>query len=288
MKLQFTKMHGIGNDFILFDDRSHTISDYISYNTLSKKLCNRRKSIGADGIIILQEPSATCGEQFDFRFRIFNSDGSEPQMCGNGMRCFAKYLRLKGISSVPKLRIQTESGLIIPELITNALGETDRVMVDMGVPVLDPSQIPFTHIHNEAVSVPLLVQGTEHLISAVSMGNPHAVIFVDNIETAPVESLGPVIECHERFPEKTNVEFAEILSPTRIRMKVWERGAGITLACGTGACAVLVAAVLEKKSKPEATVILDGGELMIRWDQHTGHIFKSGPAEVSFEGNVEV
>ncbi len=284
MELKFSKMHGIGNDFILIDDRKKEISGYKEYKNLAEKLCERHFGIGADGLIVLNE-----SEKNDFQFRIFNHYGREPEMCGNGIRCFSKYIYEKKITTKTKLHIETLAGIIIPELSINEYGLVQNITVDMGEPILKAKEIPFISEEDEAIYEKIEVKsfGTVYL-TAVSMGNPHAVIFVDDIEKINLHKIGPLIENHIYFPEKTNVEFIEIISKDEIIMKVWERGAGETLACGTGACASLVAGVLNSKLNNSAVIHLPGGDLNITWNRDNNHIYKSGPAEFSFEGILQI
>lgn len=283
MNLTFTKMEGLGNDFVMIDDRKMTVSSATSYDKLARTLCDRRFGIGGDGLIVVLE-SSSC----DIRFRIFNSDGSEAQMCGNGMRCLARYVYEKGMLDKTEITVETLAGVIVPRLNIDDEGRIVSVTVDMGQPVLDAEKIPF---------IPASKGGPVHTIdtasgpvsfTAVSMGNPHAVIFVDDITVAPLLETGPVVEIHPAFPQKTNVEFIQVLSDSEIKMRVWERGAGVTLACGTGACAAVVASVLNGKTGRTVTVHLDGGDLSITWDKASGHIFKTGPARTVFQGMIQI
>ena len=283
MKIEFTKMEGIGNDFLFIDDRDHCIENKIPYHILSRNLCHRRFGIGGDGMILILN-SRIC----DLQFRIFNSDGSEPQMCGNGMRCFARLVYEKQIIQKNEFSVETLAGKIIPRILFDKAGKIDAVKVDMGEPILDPASIPFISNRSQAISEEMEIDGRQIMITAVSMGNPHAVIFVDSADKAPVLQLGPMIEKNPRFPEKTNVEFVEVISDNELKMKVWERGAGVTLACGTGACASLVAAHLNQKAGKQAVIHLDGGDLFIEWDQKTNHVYKTGPAHMVFTGTIEI
>lgn len=283
MKLSFTKMEGLGNDFIFIDDRKQGIEKKIPYRALSKKLCKRKFSIGADGLIIVLD-SSRC----DLKLRIFNSDGSEAQMCGNGMRCFAKYAYTKGITGKTEFSVETLAGTITPKILFNSKGQMDLIQVDMGKPLIKASRVPFISKNETAVAEEIKTSKGNIAITAVSMGNPHAVIFVADIKNAPVESLGPEIEKHNLFPEKTNVEFVEVVSKTQLKMRVWERGAGVTLACGTGACASLVAAVLNGKTEDKITIELDGGTLEIEWNRNNKHVYKTGPADLVFEGYINI
>lgn len=282
MELIFTKMEGLGNDFLLIDDRDLKIESEISYNALSEKLCHRRFGVGGDGIIIISE-SDVC----DMKFRIFNNDGSEAQMCGNGMRCFAKYAFENGMIDNLEFKVETLAGTIVPLIIPDDNGRVESIRVDMGKPVLEAEKIPFTSNQKGSVSEKLSTESGEVTLTPVSMGNPHAVMFVDSVLNAPVTTLGPVLEVHHQFPEKTNVEFIEVVSRNELKMKVWERGAGVTLACGTGACASVVAAILNNKTDNNVTIHLDGGSLQIEWDRdNTGHVFKTGPATTVFDGRT--
>lgn len=276
MKLAFTKMHGIGNDFILIDCRQDAVSSQLSaVAELSRRLCHRRFGIGADQVLLLF-PSKVA----DFMMKIFNSDGSQVEMCGNGIRCFAKYIWDRGISVKDRLSVETAAGVIRPERAG------DMVKVDMGEPVLQARQIP-VNLDGVIKNYPLIIDGKEFKITCVSMGNPHAVIFVDNVDGFDVKRYGPAIETHKLFPKRTNVEFIEIIGPERLKMRVWERGAGETMACGTGASAAAVAANLNGLSEKKVTVGLLGGELRIEWSGNN-HIYMTGPAEEVFEGWIEI
>ncbi len=283
MEIEFTKMEGLGNDFIIMDDRAGKIASYRPYPALAQKLCSRHFGIGADGIILI-----LSSKDHDIKFRIYNSDGSEAQMCGNGMRCFAKLLYEKKIISKKIFRVDTKAGTVIPEVMVDENDKVWSVKVDMGEPILLCRDIPFKSPNERALDEPLMVKDREYRITTVSMGNPHAVIFVEDLESVDVEKIGRSIETHERFPEKTNVEFIQVVSRTELKMKVWERGAGITLACGTGACAVLVAAHLTGRTEDQALIHLTGGDLEIHWDKATNHVFKTGPANLVFEGRVRI
>ena len=282
-------MEGLGNDFILLDNRKESIASGDAdeqkkcYADLAKKLCSRNFGIGADGIILI-----LTSETEDVGFRIFNSDGSEAQMCGNGMRCFAKHLFENRIMTQKRFSVETLAGKVVPELILNSDGSVKAVCVDMGEPILEPQKIPFQLSDRRAVNTPLPINGTVFNLTAVSMGNPHAVIFVDNVTDTEVATHGRAIENHPLFPEKTNVEFIEVVDPREMKMRVWERGAGETLACGTGACAALVAANLNGKTGREATIHLRGGDLTIEWRETDNHIYKTGPANSVFTGRINI
>jgi len=279
--IEFVKMHGLGNDFIIVDCYRHPYS-VGQLVPASVPLCDRHVGIGGDGLILVL-PS----RQADFRMRIINNDGSEAEMCGNGIRCFAKYLYEHGLTRQTTFTIETLAGIITPALLLDG-DRVQAVRVDMGEPRLERATIPMLGSAGQVVNEPLHVSEESFAITAVSMGNPHAIIFVDDVVQFPVEQYGPLIEKHSAFPRKTNVEFVQILSPTALKMRVWERGAGITLACGTGACATLVAAVLTGNSERSATVGLPGGPLAITWSDEDNHVYMTGPAEEVFSGTVAI
>ncbi len=283
MDLEFVKMEGIGNDFIIIDDSTRMIESVKPYPELAKQLCSRHFGIGADGILLIL-PS----ENHDFKFRIFNSDGSSAQMCGNGIRCVAKYVFENKIIQKQKMQVDTLAGTVVPEVLLDEMGQVKSVRVDMGEPILSCDQIPFVCDKVKAIDEPLSVGNKTYSITTVSMGNPHAVQFVDDLDTIDIKQVGQSIENHDQFPEKTNVEFIQVLSENELKMKVWERGAGITLACGTGACASLVAACLTGRTQERAVIHLDGGDLEIFWDKTSNHLFMEGPATLAFKGRVQI
>ena len=273
--MKFTKWQGIGNDFVIVNGFQEKIADYASK---AIEVCDRHFGIGADGLVI-----ALPSDVADFRMRIFNSDGSEAEMCGNVTRCFARFVYETGLTSKTELAIETLAGIIRPKLIFEN-GVITSVCVDMGEPRLKRSEIPMVgDPEDKAVNVPLLVDNSNFAVTCVSMGNPHCVVFVDDVENLDLQMFGRPIEIHPAFPRKTNVEFVQVLDRQTLRMRVWERGAGVTLACGTGACATLVAAVLNGKTDRRATLKLDGGELLIEW-REDNHIYKTGPAKEVFRG----
>lgn len=281
MRFKFEKWNGLGNDFVFVNGAEEQLEDY---SAAAIEVCDRHFGIGADGLVIL----LPCQEDgVDFEMRIFNSDGSEAEMCGNATRCIAKYIAANDLSDKKELHILTKAGIIIPRLVEMSDGTTE-VRVNMGRPRLMPSEIPVISSAKDAiVSQPLAVGGDTFAMTTVSMGNPHCVIFVDDINEIALGKIGPKIETHERFPRKINVEFAQVLSPKQIRMRVWERGAGITLACGTGSCATIVAAVLNGKTKRQADIILDGGTLHLDWSQTDDNVYMTGPATKVFDGIYE-
>lgn len=284
MKIKFVKLHGAGNDFVILNGFDHS---QIDYNELALKLCDRHFGIGGDGLIVILPPE---NNKHDFRMRIFNSDGSEPEMCGNGIRCFAHYLYQYGLTSKKLLKIETLAGIIRPEILgTN--NKTSQVRVNMGRPYFKVEEIPLEIDSNSFDYIkeyPLHVDGKEFLINCVSMGNPHTIIFEEEPDKFPLEKWGPKLENHEIFPEKTNVEFIKIINRSEIIMKVWERGAGITLACGTGASAAVVAGIKNAYLDDKVLVHLPGGDLVIEWLKQDSDVYMTGPAETVFEGEIEL
>ena len=273
--MEFTKWQGCGNDFIVID---FIDKEPVEFGKLSQQMCDRHYGIGADGLMVVL-PSLNA----DFRMRIFNPDGTEPEMCGNGLRCFARYLYDYGLTTKVEFTVETGSGTLIPR-INLAGNQVSSVSVDMGEPILAGDDIPVAGFGQQRViNKDITVDDTTYKMTGVSMGNPHAVIFVDDVEGFPLAELGSKFETHELFPRKTNTEFVEVTSCNKARMRVWERGAGITLACGTGACAALVAGVLSDRLERQAEIILDGGRLNICW-RDDNHIVMTGPAEPVFTG----
>jgi len=274
----FAKYHGLGNDFILIDNRQAAEPCLTPEQAI--QWCDRHFGIGADGVIFALPGQAGT----DYTMRIFNSDGSEPEMCGNGIRCLARFIaELEGIPADGSIayRIHTPAGVIIPKLQPDG-----TVTVDMGVPRLLASEIPTTLSTptDKVINQALEVAGKTWEVTCVSMGNPHCITFVDDVAAIPLETIGPQFEHHAAFPQRTNTEFIQVVSPDYLKMRVWERGAGITLACGTGACASLVAAVLTGHAARRATVELPGGCLTIDWSEADQRLYMTGPAEKVFEG----
>ena len=276
MKLSFTKMHGNGNDFIVIDcrdkDRDRQLS---SVSELSRRLCDRRFGIGADQVLLLYG-----SDRADFMMRVFNADGTEVEMCGNGIRCFAKYIWDRGLSSKNVLDVETLAGRIRPEKAG------DMVKVDMGRPELDGRKIPVS-LDGLIKDYPLRIEDREFTITCVSMGNPHAVIVVDDVAKFDVRRYGPPLEIHQLFPKRINVEFIQVVDPKTIKMRVWERGSGETMACGTGACAAAVASNLKGLTEKKVVVQLLGGDLIIELPDD-GHVYMTGPAEEVFEGTISL
>lgn len=274
MRLQFTKMQGLGNDFVVLDG----ISQPVELTPAAYRfLADRHFGIGCDQILLVEPPTSPDA---DFRYRIFNADGGEVEQCGNGARCFVRFVTDKGLTDKREIRVETARGMIVPRLEDNGL-----VTVNMGVPRFEPRDIPMI-ADQRAVHYALHVGADTVDITAVSMGNPHAVQFVEAIDAAPVESQGPLVERHARFPERVNAGFAQVLSREAIRLRVYERGAGETLACGTGACAAVVAGILRGLLAAQVRVVTRGGELMIRWDGEGQPVWMTGPAVTVFEGEI--
>ena len=279
-KMRFTKMHGIGNDYVYINGFKEILP--VSPEELAVKVSDRHFGIGGDGLVLILPPNS---EQADAQMRMFNADGSEGKMCGNAIRCVAKFLYDHGICTCETLKIETASGLKTLELSAEN-GKVAQVRVDMGKPILNPTEIP-TLLLNKGESIidfPLDVAGREFRITTVSMGNPHCVIFCDELADELVFGIGPKIEKLTTFPDRINVEFVKVQSPTELHMRVWERGSGETLACGTGACAAAVAAVLTNRANRELIVHLLGGDLRIEWSQIDNHVYKTGPATEIFSG----
>jgi diaminopimelate epimerase len=279
MGIEFTKYHGLGNDFILIDNRSSSEPKVTPEQAV--KFCDRHFGIGADGVIF-----AMPGQDgTDYTMRIFNSDGSEPEMCGNGIRCLAQFIAdLEGKSTQEsQYRIHTLAGVMTPKIKSDG-----KVTVDMGMPRLLAAEIPTTlgAADEKVIAQPLEVADATWLVTCVSMGNPHCITFVEDVAAIPLENIGPQFEHHPVFPKRTNTEFIQVVRPDYLKMRVWERGAGITLACGTGACATVVAGVLTGKSDRIATVELPGGCLEIEWSEIDQRVYMTGPAERVFAGQI--
>ncbi|NOQ94559.1 MAG: diaminopimelate epimerase [Methylophaga sp.] len=273
--LKFSKMHGLGNDFVVIDAINQQVNLTASQVMF---LADRRRGIGCDQLLLVETSEQ---EGVDFRYRIFNADGSEVAQCGNGARCFARFVRDKNLTDKDTIAVETASGVIYP-----SLQENSNVTVDMGAPRLSPTDIPFiAEQQADSYELPLL-NGPVVMIGAVSMGNPHAVLLVDDIHTADVGMIGPLIESHEQFPERVNVGFMEIVSNNEINLRVYERGAGETEACGTGACAAVVVGIRQGLLASEVKVTLPGGDLMIVWSGSDDSVWMTGPATQVFDGEI--
>lgn len=273
--MKFTKMQGLGND-------------YVYVNCLKEKLENPSKTaiqvsdrhfgIGSDGLILIN-PS----EVADFEMEMYNADGSRGEMCGNGIRCVAKYVYDYGLTDKTQISVETLGGIKYLDL-TVENGKVKLVKVDMGRPILEPAQIPIVAEGDTVIDAPILVDGKEYRMTGVSMGNPHTVVFMDDVKNLEIEKIGPLFENHERFPKRINTEFVKVLDRKTVEMRVWERGSAETLACGTGACAVAVACILNGLTENEVTVKLLGGDLQIQWDREKDTVFMTGPAVTVFDG----
>ncbi|KDE40124.1 MAG: diaminopimelate epimerase [Nitrincola lacisaponensis] len=274
MLVRFSKMHGLGNDFMVIDAVAQRVR--LTPETV-KRLADRHTGVGFDQLLLVEPPSRP---DMDFRYRIFNADGSEVEHCGNGARCFARFVRERRLTVKQEIQVETAKGSAVLKVLQDR-----QIQVDMGVPILQPVEIPFA-AERQAEVYSLEVEGTSYDVSAVSMGNPHCVLLVDDVAQAPVKQLGRVIECHPRFPQRVNVGFMQILSPDRVKLRVFERGVGETRACGTGACAAVVAGRLRGLLDETVCVELPGGELQISWKGQGQPVLMTGPATTVYEGQI--
>ena len=274
--MKFTKMQGLGNDYIYVNCLKETVPDPVE---TARKVSERHFGIGSDGLVLILPD-----DEADFRMRMFNSDGSESEMCGNAARCVGKYIHDRGLSDKEEIRLMTGAGIKLISLTVRD-GKTESVRVDMGEPILEAERIPTTLTGLKVINTPVEAFGDTYGVTCVSMGNPHAVIFVDDTDHFDVHRVGSLIENYPLFPRKTNVEFVTVNDREHLRMRVWERGAGETMACGTGACAALVATVLNGLCERKAILRLNGGPLTVEWDPVTNHVFQEGPAEFVFDGD---
>ena len=277
--MKFTKMHGCGNDYIYVNCLEETVPNP---SKVAKVLSDRHFGIGSDGLILIKPYDIA-----DFQMEMYNADGSESAMCGNGVRCIAKYVYDYGLTEKTKIELETKAGIKYLDLKIED-GKVAMVTVDMGSPVLEGKKVPVALDKEKVVAEPITVGDREYEFTAVSMGNPHAVMFVDSTEAIEIEKIGPLFEFHPMFPERVNAEFIEILDRKRINMRVWERGTGETLACGTGACASVVACVLNGLTDNEVFVHLLGGDLLVKYDQKQNKVFMTGPATTVFDGEVDI
>lgn len=277
--MKFTKMHGCGNDYIYVNCLEEKVENP---SEVAKVLSDRHFGIGSDGLILIK-PS----DKADFQMEMYNADGSESAMCGNGVRCIAKYVYDYGLTEKTKIELETKAGIKYLDLKV-VDGKVAMVTVDMGSPILEGKKVPVALDKEEVVAEPITVGGKEYEFTAVSMGNPHAVMFVESTEDIEIEEIGPQFEFHPMFPERVNAEFIEIIDRKRINMRVWERGTGETLACGTGACASVVACVLNGLTDNEVFVHLLGGDLLVKYDQKQNKVFMTGPAVTVFDGEVDM
>lgn len=280
MPLEFTKMHGLGNDYVvvaLFDQSVAGPAE------LAPKICDRHRGVGADGLILVGPPEIADAH---VRMQLFNSDGSRAEMCGNGIRCVAKLVYERGWARENPLRVQTDGGVHTLDLTVDDAGRVGDIRVDMGPPVLDPHKIPVALGGDKVVGMSIPLMGKMLSATCVSMGNPHAVFFTDNLTRVPLSEWGPKLERHRLFARRINVHFVQVLAKDRVRMISWERGVGATRACGTGACAVCVAGVLNGRTERALTAQLPGGELRLEWDERSNHVFMTGPATEVFAGQL--
>lgn len=275
--MKFTKMHGIGNDYVYVNCFEESVKNPAE---VSKFVSNRHFGIGSDGLILIS-PSAIA----DFRMSIYNADGSQAEMCGNGIRCVAKYVYDYGLTDKTEISVETLAGIKYLRLQVEN-GKVASVEVNMGAPILEPKEIPVAVEESPVVNVPVEVKGKIYHMTCVSMGNPHAIIFMNNVKDLDIAAIGPYFENHTVFPKRTNTEFVEVLDRNTVNMRVWERGSDETLACGTGACATTVACILNDKTENEVTVHLLGGDLKIRWDREANQVYMTGPATVVFDGEI--
>ena len=274
--MKFTKMQGLGNDYVYVNCFKEKIENP---SELAVRISDRHFGVGSDGLIMIN-PS----DKADFEMEMYNADGSRGEMCGNGIRCVAKYVYDYGLTDKTSISVETLGGIKYLDLTVED-GKVSLVKVDMGRPELEPSRIPVVAEGDRAVDEPITVDGKEYRMTCVSMGNPHAVVYVDcDVKELPLEEIGPGFEHHERFPKRVNTEFVRVLDRKTVEMRVWERGSGETLACGTGACAVAVSSVLNCLTEDEVTVELLGGDLRIQWDREKDTVYMTGPAAVVFDG----
>ena len=277
--MKFTKMQGLGNDYVYVNCFKETIENPPE---MAKKVSNRNFGIGSDGLIMIN-PSDVA----DFEMEMYNADGSRSEMCGNGIRCVGKYVYDYGLTEKEHISVETLAGIKYLDLTVED-GKVKLVKVDMGSPELVPENIPIVADGNRVIDEPINVNGTEYRMTGVSMANPHAVVYVEDVKGLDIETIGPAFENHERFPNRVNTEFVKVLDRNTVEMRVWERGSGETMACGTGACAVAVACILNGFTEDKVTVKLLGGDLQIEWDKEADKIYMTGPAEVSFDGEINL
>ena len=277
--MKFTKMHGIGNDYVYVNCFEESVKNPAE---VSKFVSDRHFGIGSDGLILIS-PSAIA----DFRMNIYNADGSQAEMCGNGIRCVAKYVYDYGLTDKTEISVETLAGIKYLRLQVEN-GKVASVEVNMGAPILEPKEIPVAVEESPVVNVPVEAKGKIYHMTCVSMGNPHAIIFMNNVKDLDIAAIGPYFENHTVFPKRTNTEFVEVIDRNTVNMRVWERGSDETLACGTGACATTVACILNNKTEDEVTVHLLGGDLKIRWDRENNQVYMTGPATVVFDGEINL
>ena len=278
-KLQFTKMQGLGNDYVYVDCTKKKLENA---SEVAVKVSDRHFGIGSDGLILINASNVA-----DFEMEMYNADGSRGEMCGNGIRSVAKYVYDYGLTDQTHISVETLGGIKYLDLTVEE-GRVRQVRVDMGRPMLCPAEIPVIANGESVIDMPIEVDGTEYRMTAVGMGNPHTVVFMEDVDELEIERIGPKFEHHPCFPNRVNTEFVKVLDQNTVKMRVWERGSGETLACGTGACAVAVACILNGLTENEVTVQLLGGDLLIEWDREADKVYMTGPAEVVFDGEIEL
>lgn len=274
--MNFVKMHGLGNDFVFIEDKTGQDKDYTA---LARAMCNRHTGIGADGLIVIVDSRVA-----DVRMRIINSDGSEAEMCGNGIRCFAKYVYDSGIIEKKRFTVETPAGIMEPEITVGADNKAKLITINMGRPSFNRSEIPMEGADGRVLNEDLCVDGENWKITSLLMGVPHTVTYVDDVDTVDIEKIGPLFEKHEAFPKHTNINFAQQMDDRTVKVRTWERGAGATLACGTGSCSVAVASFLNGRTGREVDIQLSLGILHIEYREEDGNVYMTGPAAVSFTG----
>ena len=274
--MDFVKMHGLGNDFVFIEDKTGQDKDYTA---LARAMCNRHTGIGADGLIVIVDSRVA-----DVRMRIINSDGSEAEMCGNGIRCFAKYVYDSGIIEKKQFTVETPAGIMEPEITVGADNKAELITINMGRPSFNRSEIPREGTDGRVLNEDLCVDGENWKITSLLMGVPHTVTYVDDVDSVDIEKIGPLFEKHETFPKHTNINFAQQMNDRTVKVRTWERGAGATLACGTGSCSVAVASFLNGRTGREVDIQLPLGTLHIEYREEDGNVYMTGPAAVSFTG----
>lgn len=274
--MDFVKMHGLGNDFVFIEDKTGKDKDY---TVLARAMCNRHTGIGADGLIVIVDSRVA-----DVRMRIINSDGSEAEMCGNGIRCFAKYVYDSGIIEKKQFTVETPAGIMEPEITVGADNKAELITINMGRPSFNRSEIPMEGTDGRVLNEDLGVDGENWKITSLLMGVPHTVTYVDDVDSVDIEKIGPLFEKHEAFPKHTNINFAQQMDDRTVKVRTWERGAGATLACGTGSCSVAVASFLNGRTGREVDIQLPLGTLHIEYREEDGNVYMTGPAAVSFTG----
>ena len=274
--MDFVKMHGLGNDFVFIEDKTGQDKDYTA---LARAMCNRHTGIGADGLIVIVDSRVA-----DVRMRIINSDGSEAEMCGNGIRCFAKYVYDNGIIEKKRFTVETPAGIMEPEITVGADNKAELITINMGRPSFNRSEIPMEGVDGRVLNEDLCVNGANWKITSLLMGVPHTVTYVDDVDTVDIEKIGPLFEKHEAFPKHTNINFAQQMDDRTVKVRTWERGAGATLACGTGSCSVAVASFLNGRTGREVDIQLPLGTLHIEYREEDGNVYMTGRAAVSFTG----